>query len=147
MSHAIYNPALLIGAGLSALAALLHVGIIIKGAPWYRFFGAGKRFAQAAEKGHGWHDVVTLGVTAVLAAWAVYALSGAGLIGPLPWLKLVLCMMTALYVLRGVLGFLLLLVPQRTHSTKFLVVSSAICLGFGGVHLLGLVQMWEIWSF
>jgi hypothetical protein len=147
MSHAVYNPVLMVGAGLSTLAALLHVGIIIQGAPWYRFFGAGERFAQAAEKGHGWHDVVTLGVTAVLAAWAVYALSGAGLIAPLPLLKPVLCMMTAVYILRGVLGFLLLLVPQRKHSTRFLVVSSAICLGFGAVHLLGLVQVWKTWQF
>ncbi|MGQ4584278.1 hypothetical protein [Lysobacter sp. F60174L2] len=36
---------------LNAIAALLHVGCIIFGASWYRFFGAGERMAQLASAG------------------------------------------------------------------------------------------------
>lgn len=42
----------MLGSGLSAIAALLHVGIIIGGPSWYRFFGAGERMARAAAAGH-----------------------------------------------------------------------------------------------
>ena len=57
------NAFLIAGALLSALAAALHVGCIVFGAPWYRFFGAGERMAQMAIAGN-WYPTV---VTAVIA--------------------------------------------------------------------------------
>ena len=42
---------LLIGGGLSALAAALHLAIIAGGPSWYRFFGAGERTARLAARG------------------------------------------------------------------------------------------------
>ena len=147
MSHAVQNSTLLLGAAFSATAAALHVGIVIKGAPWYRFFGAGERFTLAAEKGHGWHNVATLAIAFLLATFAAYALSGGGYLRALPQLKWVLCAITAVYLARGVLGFLLILWPKRSHSMRFLVVSSAVCFGMGAVHLLGLVQVWKMWNF
>ena len=136
------NPWLLTGAVLSAIAALLHIGIIVKGASWYRFFGAGERFARAAESGERWQDVVTLGIAAVLALWSAYALSGAGVIAPLPWLKLALSLITAVYLLRG-LALLPALVVARDKVTPFLFWSSVVCIGYGVFHLLGLVQVWD----
>lgn len=136
------NPWLLTGAVLSALAALLHVGIIVKGASWYRFFGAGERFARAAESGERWPDVVTLGIAAVLAIWSAYALSGAGVIARLPWLKLALSLITAVYLLRG-LALLPALVVARDKVTPFLFWSSIVCIGYGAFHLLGLLQVWD----
>ncbi len=100
---------------------------------------------KAAEQGHGRHDVVTLGIAVVLAVWAAYALSVLGLnlfwINPLPAYKVVLSPITAAYLLRGVAGFLFLMVPQRRHSKRLIVVSSFICLGIGVVHGVGL---WEL---
>lgn len=136
------NPFLVLGAALSAIAALLHVGIIIKGASWYRFFGAGEKFARAAERGERWQDVVTLGIALVLFAWAAYALSGAGVIGRLPLLRYALVLITGIYLLRG-----LVLVPILLLSfdkvTAFWVWSSLICLSFGIVHAIGLAQVWQ----
>jgi len=43
------NTFLMIGAALSGLAALLHVGCILFGAPWYRFFGAGEKMARGCK--------------------------------------------------------------------------------------------------
>ena len=136
-----YNCALLVGAVLSAIAALLHVACIVGGPAWYRFFGAGERMARAAERGSWYPALATLGVTAVLLAWAAYALSAAGALSPLPLLKAGIVAITAVYLLRG-----LVLVPvlafKPSQATPFVVWSSLICLGYGIVHLVGVVQVW-----
>jgi hypothetical protein len=95
------NVPLAIGALLSAVAALLHVAIIAGGPAWYRFFGAGKRLTTAAAAGEWYPAVVTMAITAVLGSWSAYALAGAGVIAPLPFLKAVLVLVTAIYILRG----------------------------------------------
>ncbi|WP_256082106.1 hypothetical protein [Massilia sp. YIM B04103] len=137
-----YNAALLIGAVLSAIAAALHLAIIVGGPSWYRFFGAGERMATMAEQGKLYPAVLTLGIATVLAAWAAYALSGAGLLAPLPLLKAGLCVIAAVYLLRG-LAIVPLLTVSRSKSTPFLVWSSLICLGYGIVHAIGLQQIWN----
>ncbi|KKK66980.1 hypothetical protein LCGC14_2958640, partial [marine sediment metagenome] len=45
------NICLIVAGTLSAIAAILHLGCIYFGAPWYRFFGAGEQMAQLAEQG------------------------------------------------------------------------------------------------
>lgn len=50
MPH-LYNTALLIGAALSAIAALLHIWVIAAGPRGYRLCSAGDRFIKAAEAG------------------------------------------------------------------------------------------------
>jgi hypothetical protein len=135
------NMPLLIGALLSAIAALLHLGIIAGGPPWYRFFGAGERFARAAAQGKAYPALVTLGIAAVLGVWAAYALAGAGLISGLPLLKTVLAGITAVYLVRA-LAYAPLVLAKGGRITPFVVWSSLICLAYGLVHLLGLVQRW-----
>jgi hypothetical protein len=135
------NRFLVAAASLSAVAALLHLGCIAFGAPWYRFFGAGERMAQLAIEGSPYPTVITLAITAVLAAWSLYALSGAGIVRRLPLLRTCLCAITAVYLLRGTLALpFMAQLPGR--STTFWWWSSAICLGIGLVHLAGLVQAW-----
>ncbi|KRA19827.1 hypothetical protein [Lysobacter sp. Root604] len=132
----------LIAAGLgSALAALLHLGCIAFGAPWYRFFGAGERMAQLAIAGSPYPTVVTLLIAGVLAIWALYALSGAGAIRRLPLLRSALCAIIAVYLLRGVIALpFVAQMPER--SPAFWYWSSAICFVLGALHLIGLRQAW-----
>jgi hypothetical protein len=137
-----YNIALLVGAGLSAIASLLHVGIIIGGAPWYRFFGAGERMAMAAAAGRTYPALVTASIAAVLAMWAAYALSGAGVIEAMPLLKPGLCTITLIYLLRGIAVVPVFALGQ-SKSVPFVVWSSVVCIAFGMAHLLGLIQTWE----
>ena len=136
------NGFLMVAAAMSGLAALLHVGIIIFGAPWYRFFGAGEKMARLAESGSWYPAAITAGIAAVLAAWALFALSGAGVIHPLPFLKPALCTITVVYLLRGLVIVPLFLLA-RARATQFWVWSSAICLAYGLVHLIGLTQVWQ----
>ncbi len=53
------NKFLIIGSIGSAIAALAHLGCIIFGGDWYRFFGAGEQMAKMAEDGHWYPTVVT----------------------------------------------------------------------------------------
>ena len=139
---AVPNKFLLTAAMPSGLASLLHVAVPFGGAPWYRFFGAGERMARMAEAGHWYPTVVTLGIAFVLFVWAMFALAGAGLIAKPPFAKPVLGLVTAVYLLRG-----LVIVPALAFAvppaTPFWIWSSAICLGYGIVHLVGVIQAWD----
>jgi hypothetical protein len=136
------NSFLIAAATLSALAALLHLGCIAFGATWYRFFGAGERMAQLASAGSWYPTVITSIIAAVLATWALYALSGAGVIPRLPLTRAGLCIITGIYLLRGT-AVLPIAALHPGRSTTFWWWSSAICLGIGMVHLAGLRQVWS----
>jgi len=136
------NGFLIVAAVLSALAALLHVGCIYFGAPWYRFFGAGEDMARMAEAGSWVPGLVTAGIAVVLSIWSLYALSAAGVIRRLPLLRTALCIITGIYFLRGLVVLpVALLHPQQV--TAFVLWSSAICFSFGVVHFAGLRQRWR----
>jgi hypothetical protein len=136
------NPWLVTAAALTAIAALLHLGCIVFGASWYRFFGAGERMARLAEAGSPMPALITVGIAAVLAVWSLYALSGAGLAPRLPLLRTALFAITAVFLLRGVAGFALAAVAPGERGVAFWCWSSAICLGLGVLYLVGTWRAW-----
>ena len=135
------NIFLITGAALSASAALLHVGCILFGAPWYRFFGAGERMARMAAAGHWYPTAITSGIVVILFCWSVYALSGAGIIRRLPLVRPALCLIAGVYMFRAV-AFAPFHRYFPGNSVAFWVWSSAICFVIGLVHLVGLWQAW-----
>ena len=135
------NIFLIVGAVASAVAALLHIGCIVFGAPWYQFFGAGEKMARLAESGSVRPTLITIGIVVGLFIWSLYALSGAGVIAQLPLLRVVLCAITAIYLLRALAGIPLAYI-DRERSTGFWIWSSLICLSFGTLHFIGLKQVW-----
>lgn len=137
-----YNVFLIIGAAFSAAAAVMHIGCIIYGASWYRFFGAGERMAQLASTGSLIPTFVTSLITAVLFSWSFFALSGAGVIFKLPLVRLALCGISGVYLLRGIGGLPLLPFAQG-RSKLFWWWSSGICLFIGIIHFIGLAQVWN----
>jgi len=136
------NPYLVAGAALSATAALLHLGCIFFGPSWYRFFGAGERMAQLSASGSPAPTIITSGISAVLALWALYALSGAGIIPRLPLVRLALCGITGIYLLRGFAGLALSVAAPGDRGMPFWLWSSAICLGIGALYLVGTQRAW-----
>lgn len=136
-----YNSWLIFGATLSGIAALLHVAIIFGGGPWYRFFGAGEEMALASEAGNIYPTVVTAFIAIVLALWAAYALSGAGVFPRLPLLKWGLIVIAAVYLLRG-LAIVPLFFFAPEQASSFLVWSSIICIVYGVAHFVGTSQVW-----
>ena len=121
---------------------MLHVVCIVFGAPWYRFFGAGKRMVKLSVAGSPIPAFVTAGVAVVLALWALYALSAAGVIGALPFIRLALCCITAIFLLRGVAGFGFAVLAPSGRSVAFWCWSSVVCLSVGVQYLVGTCQVW-----
>jgi len=137
----------LVSAGvLSIFAALLHTAVIIGGPRWYRMFGAGEAMARMAEQKRLAPTLVTLSITLVLLIWGVYAWSAAGLLVPLPFTKVVLTVVTAVYLIRGVGGLIAPWLSKseliQQNSLKFWLWSSLICLAIGLCHLKGLSDVW-----
>ena len=137
-----YNLPLLFGAALSFAAALLHFACIPWGANGFRFLGAGEPIVSMAAAGHWYPPVIAFVIGAVLLVWAAYALSGAGVLPALPYVRVVLAGVTAVFLLRA-LAFPLLKPAFPGNSTAFWLVTSGICLLIGLVHLVGLIQIWS----
>jgi len=135
------NVFLIIAGALSAIAAIVHIGCIYFGAPWYRFFGAGEQMAMLAERGSIQPTLITSGIVVVFSVWSLYAFSAAGIIFRLPRVRLALVIITLIYLIRGVAGFFLIASPMG-RSPEFWLWSSAICLSVGIIHLIGLKQQW-----
>lgn len=135
------NPALVIGGWLSVAAALLHIACIIGGPDWYRFLGAGEAMATMAEQGSMTPTLLTLGITAILAIWAAYAFSGAGLLPRLPILRTGLVVISTIYLLRG-LVLIPALVINRGDVLPFVLWSSLIVLIYGLAYTIG---TWAAW--
>jgi len=134
------NIYLIISGTLSAIAALLHLACIYFGAPWYRLFGAGEQMALMAEQGSSYPTVITLFIFSVLSLWSAYAFSAAGLIMRLPFIRLVMLLITLVYLIRGVAGFILVNNPMG-RTPEFWLWSSGICLFIGIFHALGLQRL------
>ena len=103
--------------------------------------GAGERMTRAVEAGRIQPILVTLGIAAVLLGWAAYAFSGAGVIGLLPFAKLVLPGIAAVFLARGV-GFPLLKPRYPENSNTFWLVSSGICFLIGALYAVGTAAVW-----
>jgi len=138
------NPWLITGGVLSLLAAVLHLAVIVIGPGGYRFFGAGEQMARMAEAGHWYPPLVTTGIATILAVWAAYAFSGAGLLPRLPLLRTGLILISLIYLARGlVLVPAVILNPQGPAGiTPFIWWSSMIVLAYGVAYAVG---TWTAW--
>lgn len=135
------NKLLIVGGALSGAAALIHLACLVVGAPLFRLLGAGEQMAHLHAEGSWYPTVVTLAIAAVLTTWGAYALSAAGVFRPFPLRRTVLTAVTGIYIVRGV-AFVPVMAYFPGNSLTFWVVSSAICLAIGLVHLAGLCQPW-----
>ena len=137
------------GALLTGAASLLHLAIIFGGPDWYRFFGAGERMARLSARGSAYPTVVTAGIAFVLGLWALYGLSGAGVIRRLPLLRLALVLIACVYFARGILGIPLVLFVDGPYTDElkgrmtFMVVSSLICIFLGFCYAFGAARVWR----
>jgi hypothetical protein len=134
--NSVRNKSLLAAAICCFVAALAHLGCIVFGGDWYRFFGAGEQMARMAEQGLWYPTLVTSFIVVVLVVWGCYALSGAGVMRRLPLTKLALVLISGIFLLRGV-AFVGLMPMFPENSLTFWLVSSGICLLIGGLFAAG----------
>ena len=140
------NKSLMAGGILSILAALLHIAIIIGGPDWYRTFGAGEEMAVMAEQGSWIPTVSTLAIFLLLFTWGMYAFSGAGLIKRLPFIKSILVIISAIYLLRGIAIFPVILFDIEPVD-GLLIWSSLASFIMGLACAVGIKQEWVKLSF
>jgi hypothetical protein len=130
---------------VSACLALLHVLIILVGAPAYRYFGAGEAMARLAEQGSPTPSVITTGLALLFAVWAAYAFSGAGALRRLPLLRTGLVSIGVIYTLRGLLfgpQLVWFLSGYRAAVPPRQLAFSAVALLTGLAYLVGTRQAW-----
>lgn len=132
---------LIVGGWLSLAASLLHIAVIAGGPDWYRFFGAGEQMARMVERGDAYPAVVTTLIALILAIWAAYAFSGAGVIRRLPLLRTGLVTISAIYLLRG-LTLVPILFFSDAPATPFTIWSSLIVLVYGLAYAAGTWLSW-----
>ena len=135
------RPWLLAAGWMSVAASLLHVGCIIGGPDWYRFFGAGEVMAQAAARGSWMPAIATSIIAAILAVWAVFAFGAAGIGWRPPLARTALLAIAAVLLGRAAL----VLVPSLWAPDQwpaFAVITSGICLVMGACFAMGLWRAW-----
>ncbi|MEO8623314.1 MAG: hypothetical protein ABI625_19715 [bacterium] len=140
---------LLCGGLLAGAAALLHLAIIVGGPGWYRFFGASERMARLAERGSAIPAMMTAGIALLLGLSALYAVSAAGVIIPLPLLRPILALISLVYLTRAVGGVPAALFVDTPYMQMlkgrmtFMLISSALCLAMGLCYAVGTVALWQ----
>jgi hypothetical protein len=127
---------LILGGVASLLVAVLHIALAIK-PQGYRYFGAAE-LAQLHEQGSPFIVLVTIGLALMFAAWGAYALSGAGVMRPLPLSQTALIAIGVLYILGSLmLASELIKAPRRGHHAFRFFVFSTGSLATGMLHLVG----------
>lgn len=136
----ITNYWLFVAGVMTDLAGVLHLLIIIGGASWYRFFGAGNKMAVMAERGSWYPSVITFSIAALLCVWGLYAFAGAGLISRLPLMQYVLVVIFLVFLVRAVVGLVAYYMVKP--NSPFMLNSSLICIGYSLLFGVGTYQLW-----
>ncbi len=93
--------------------------------------------------------VFTAGIAAGLGVVALYALSGAGVVRRLPCLRLVLWLVAAIFLARGLLGVPLVLLVDDPYMNElkgmmtFMILTSLVCVLLGVCYAIGAASIRE----
>lgn len=134
---------LLLASVMSFSGSILHIVVVLIGAPAYQFFG-GSELAMLAESGSLVPAAMTLSLAVIFMVFGLYALSGAGVIRRLPMIGIGLIVIGGIYTFRG-LSIIeqtaqLILEPESIQIHKLLY--SLISLLTGCAYLLGAIKGW-----
>ena len=127
---------LYLAALLTFCAALLHLICVFWGANGFQFLGAGKSIVQMVERGHWYPNFIAIAVGLILTVCSMYAFFAAKGILILPFTKLILSLVAAIFLIRG-LAFPWLKSKFVGNSNLFWYVSSAFCLALGTLYAVG----------
>ncbi|MBI3539322.1 MAG: hypothetical protein HY076_03510 [Candidatus Eisenbacteria bacterium] len=133
---------------MSAGVALVHLASIAIGAPAYRYLGVGEIIADLARRGSPLVAMVSAVLGLVSAMFALYALSGAGVLRPLPLLRTGLVAIGLGHALSGAIGIpQILQLGAETRPPAFRsAVFSGVNLTIGLLYLIGVARRWKALS-
>ena len=128
--------ALVTAACIAGFTALAHLSCIVLGASCYRAQLAPDILVQSAIDGTWLAPIATLVISSLFVLCALFALSAAKLIKPLPFLRAAIITISTLCLLRGAIILpLSLIFPDRT--TTFAVIAGGIWFLTGLLFLFG----------
>ncbi|MFA3684162.1 hypothetical protein KWD63_11910 [Acinetobacter baumannii] len=130
------NVLLYLAALLTLCAALLHFVCVFWGANGFRFLGAGKSIVQMVERGHWYPNFTAITVGLILTVCSMYAFFAAKGKQVLPFTKIILSLVAAVFLIRG-FAFPWLKSKFVGNSDLFWYVSSAFCLILGALYAAG----------
>jgi hypothetical protein len=132
-------PLMLAAAG-AFLGGLLHLVALCGGPAWIASIGAPDYVVESARQGTWIAPVGALAITVLMWVCSAYALSGAGLLRPIPLLRTALGTIALLCLLRGMalIPFLLMQPRLITRLGTFDIVASLIWFTIGACFALGL---------
>ena len=136
---------LVVGGSLSAVLSLVHVAVLLIGAPAYRYFGAPDEFALQSQAGSYVPALLTGLFAVIFAVWAIYGFGGARIIRRPPFVRAGLVVIAGVYLLRG-LSFLpeaLLLARTPGAFPPRFIVFSLVSLVIGLGYATGARQAWR----
>ena len=108
--------------------------------------------AQLAARGSTYPAVITASIAVILGIWTLYALSAARVIRRLPFLRLALVLIAAIYLTRGVLGVPVVLWGEDPYAKElkakmtFMILSSMVCVFIGLCYAVGATSVWRRFS-
>jgi hypothetical protein len=137
------RPWLMAAGWMSVVASVLHLACIAGGPDWYRFFGAGEQMARAAARGSPVPALLTLGIAAILAAWAIFAFGAAGIGWKPPLTRTALVAIAAVLLGRAAMAFVPSVWPPENQSLAFIATTSAICFVMGLCFAIGTALAWR----
>lgn len=140
--HAHVNFFLFMGSLFSFAFAVFQFSAIFWSQDVLRYFGG--PVSMQAENPF-LYVLVCVGVAALVAIAGLYTLSGAGRFRPLPFMRTMCTVVTAIYILRGLELFVDLKL-MRDHPEKDLqrfAVYSVIALSIGVIHLVGVIGVFK----
>ena len=141
------NRNFIFGAILTFLGGLLHIAIIIGGPGWYLASGAGEELAKLASSGSMYPAFLGSILVCIFFGWSAYALSGAGILRRLPFLKVCLMLIAVLCIVRGLYGFFIPILFDNPYVVTlgmwFWVSSSVIWLVIGLFYAAGIRDNWS----
>jgi len=132
---------LLAGAAASFALVVLHLGVIVVGAPAYEYFLAGKRMVDMAREHALAPSLVTGAIAFVFAVFGAYGLAGAGFMA-LPATRVLVAAIGCVYTLRGLLIVPEALMVHFLDRPRRALFFAAISLVIGVIHLVGVTRRW-----
>lgn len=132
---------------ITAIISLLHIAIVIGGADWYIFFGAGTEMARQSNEGMLEPVITTLGIALSLALVTFYAFYTSLKKKRLPFSNFILFGFTFIMIFRGLVGIPIVYLLDHPYLNElserplFMVVSSIFCLGLGCIYWIGIIKM------
>ncbi|WP_108821034.1 hypothetical protein [Dysgonomonas sp. Marseille-P4361] len=131
-----------LGGYINILIAIAHVVGLFWAQEMYDYTGVGENMQRNAEIHPLLPTAMTVFVAIFFLIFGLYGLSAAGIVKKLPFLKLGVFTIAAIYLVRGIVGSVINIGFESSFIWYHLLFSLC-ALGIGVLYLLGGLQIWK----